>query len=105
MVRRSHGDPQMTTDTQPKKPSKAQHVEKLLTRARGATMAELMAETSWQAHSVRAFLAGLRKKGRTIIKEERKPGLVALRIGTPAKAILTWPPEEGTGPAAEEASA
>jgi hypothetical protein len=89
------------SDTQAKKPSKAQQVEKLLKRARGATMAELTSETGWQAHSVRAFLPGLRKKGHMITKEERKPGVVAFRIGAPQADALTPAAGSGDKPAGE----
>lgn len=61
-------------------PSKAATVEKLLTRPRGATTSEMMAATTWQNHSVRAFLSGMRKKGRTLVKEPRKSGEVAYRV-------------------------
>jgi hypothetical protein len=45
---------------------------KLLTRSRGATIAELTALTGWQPHSVRAHLSGLRKKGIVLLRETRK---------------------------------
>lgn len=61
-------------------PSKAATVEKLLARPRGATTAEMMAVTKWQNHSVRAFLSGMRKKGRILVKEPRKTGEVAYRL-------------------------
>ena len=94
----------MDKTAEQKKPSKAQQVEKLLKRTRGATMAELMSETAWQAHSVRAFLTGLRKKGHSITKEERKPGIVAYRTSAP-RAQAAPPPKEEPGAAAGEASA
>lgn len=61
-------------------PSKAAMVAKLLGRPRGATVAEMMAVTNWQNHSVRAFLTGLRKKGRTLVREERRNGTLAYRL-------------------------
>nr|WP_295662222.1 DUF3489 domain-containing protein [Polymorphobacter sp.] len=64
--------------------SKSDNVLKLLLRTKGATPVELIAATGWQPHSMRAFLSGLRKKGRTIVREERKGGGYAYRIvGTP----------------------
>ena len=33
--------------------------------------------TAWQPHSVRAYLTGLRKKGMTIAREERRDGTKA----------------------------
>ena len=64
----------------PRTMSKSATVERLLSRARGATLAELTAVTSWQPHSVRAFLTGLRKKGRSLLKEARKSGDTSYRL-------------------------
>lgn len=74
------------TDTAPKpEPSKSDTVKKLLSRKTGGTIEELSAATNWQPHSVRAFLSGLRKKGATIAREERRDGAKAFRIDkTPA---------------------
>lgn len=68
---------------------------KLLTRARGATIAEMQASTGWQPHSARAFLSGLRKAGRTLVKEERKSGETSYRL-------VNVPVAAGTGSEASE---
>ena len=54
--------------------------KKLLARTRGATIAEIQAATGWQPHTVRAFLSGLRKARRTLVKEERKSGETSYRL-------------------------
>jgi DNA-binding IclR family transcriptional regulator len=46
-----------------------------LQREQGATLAELVAATGWQPHTIRAMLTGLRKKGHVI--ERRKRGEVS----------------------------
>lgn len=44
--------------------TKANHVLGMLSRSTGASIADMMKSTNWQAHSVRGFLAGsLKKKG------------------------------------------
>lgn len=62
-------------------------VKKLLQRGKGATLAELQEATTWQAHSVRAFLSGMRKKGDALAKEQRKSGETAYRLATAKKAL------------------
>jgi hypothetical protein len=69
-----------TAPSTPAAVSKSDTVIKLLLRAKGATPVELIAATDWKAHSVRAFLSGLRKKGRAITREARKSGEFAYRI-------------------------
>lgn len=60
--------------------TKSATVTKLLSRNRGATLAEIMAATHWQPHTSRAFLTGLRKKGKVLVKETRKDGETSYRI-------------------------
>ena len=60
--------------------TKTATVCKLLNRSRGATVEEIMTATSWQNHSVRSFLTGLRKKGRTLVREERTSGELTYRL-------------------------
>lgn len=72
---------QDTTQNPPKAPAtKAATVSKMLARNRGATLDEIMTATSWQPHSCRAFLSGLRKKGADILRETRKDGDTSYRI-------------------------
>lgn len=53
------------------KTSKLDLIVGQLTRPEGASLAELVAATGWQAHSVRGALAGsLKKKGHAIISEK-----------------------------------
>ena len=46
----------------------------LLRRKRGASMRDLTARTGWQAHSVRAALTGLRKRGAIIERQAEAAG-------------------------------
>lgn len=64
----------------PVRTTKSATVTKLLSRNRGATLAEIMAATHWQPHSSRAFLTGLRKKGTVLLKESRRDGEISYRI-------------------------
>ena len=43
----------------------------LLSREQGATVAEMMEATGWLAHTTRAALTGLRKKGHVLVKSTR----------------------------------
>ena len=62
------------------RPTKTATVLKLLSRAKGATLAEIMEATSWQPHSTRAFLTGLRKQGKVLLREARTTGETNWRI-------------------------
>ncbi|WP_340151744.1 DUF3489 domain-containing protein [uncultured Sneathiella sp.] len=44
-------------------PGKQEIILRLLKRSKGARMQDLQKATGWQAHSIRAGLSGLRKKG------------------------------------------
>ncbi len=70
-------------------PSKASIVEAMLTKAPGATIADMNAVTGWQPHSCRAFLTGLRKKGKVIERTKRKDGDSYYRIVRPRKTSAT----------------
>ena len=61
----------MTDKTTPKTPSKLAQLEALLTRTKGASIAEMMEVTGWQQHSVRGAMAGALKKRGFVITSER----------------------------------
>lgn len=67
-------------------PTKSELVRRLLSRKAGATINELGRATSWQPHSVRAYLSGLRKKGSLLTREERRDGSKAYRLGKASEA-------------------
>jgi biotin operon repressor len=48
------------------RPTKQAAILNLLRRAKGASIDDLTSATGWQAHSVRAALTGLRKRGHDI---------------------------------------
>ena len=70
------------TKTPSKPSSKGQQVVKLLARATGASIEDLMKATGWQQHSVRGFLSGTVKKklGHELISEPDKYGVRRYRI-------------------------
>lgn len=55
----------------PEKNTKIALVRTLLGRDEGATLAELTSATGWLAHTARAALTGLRKKGAVLEKSKR----------------------------------
>lgn len=72
------------TNTRPH--TKSSIVIALLSRTKGATIDEICKTANWKQHSVRAFLAGLRKKGYVLVCEHRCDDGTAYRITqTPAQ--------------------
>lgn len=63
-----------------KRETKASLVRQLPTKADGATLESLCAATSWQAHTCRAFLTGLRKKGKVIERSKNDDGVSIYRL-------------------------
>ena len=53
----------------------------LLERQAGATIAQMCAKTGWQAHSVRAALTGLRKRGIPVTRTSNESGPSIYRAG------------------------
>ena len=68
--------------------SKQQVLVDLLTRAEGASIAQIVAATDWQAHSVRGVISGVLKKklGLHIVSEKTKGGERIYRVAVKNKA-------------------
>lgn len=62
---------QSEAKNQPKRETKISKVIGLLKRADGATLDEIVKATGWQAHTSRATLTGLKKKGEVIQRDKR----------------------------------
>ena len=62
------------TNSKPKRKTKASIVEALLERKDGAGLDAIGKATGWQTHSSRAFLSGLRKKGREVVRYQDDKG-------------------------------
>ena len=57
--------------TAPRAESKGAKIIEMIGRAKGATLAEIMQATDWQAHSVRGFLSTAAKKHALKIKSTK----------------------------------
>lgn len=68
-----------------KETTKASTVEKLLERKDGASMEAMCKATGWQSHSCRAFMTGLRKKGREVVRYKNDKGASIYKM-TPLEA-------------------
>jgi hypothetical protein len=67
-----------------KAPSKLDTVAALLLAATGASIAELVAATGWQQHSVRGAMAGALKKRGLVITSDKIDGIRRYRAEKPA---------------------
>ena len=72
------------SDEVPEQPrqTKASVVEALLTREGGVSLETLCEVTGWQPHTCRAFLTGLRKKGREVVRASDRDGKSIYLIAT-----------------------
>jgi hypothetical protein len=68
--------------------TKAELILKKLRTAKGASMEDMIAETGWQAHSVRGFLSAAVKKklALNLVSESGRDGVRRYRIDGSAKA-------------------
>ncbi len=82
--RRGHNGGEPAPDQVPvagDRPTKLDLLLALLRQPEGASIADLVAATGWQAHSVRGALAGsLKKKGHMVVSEKMH-GLRRYRVG------------------------
>ena len=66
--------PKLCAEPAKKAPSKLDQVEALLRASTGASIAEIMAATGWQQHSVRGAMAGALKKRGLVITSDKVEG-------------------------------
>jgi len=74
------GVPNMSNARKTAATSKSATVRKMLRRASGATLAEITTVTTWQPHSARAFLSGIRKKGESLQRDTRRDGTTCYKL-------------------------
>ena len=68
--------------------SKQAQVIALLQRPQGTSIAEIMALTGWQAHSIRGLFAGtLKKRGIVVTSEKAEGGKRVYRVAAPEAAL------------------
>lgn len=69
-----------------KRQTKASRVEAMLARKAGVSLDQMCKATGWQAHTCRAFLSGLRKKGREVVRESGSGGKSIYRLASATAA-------------------
>lgn len=67
--------------------TKASLVEGLLLQNGGASIADLGLATGWLPHTCRAFLTGLRKKGRQLERAKREDGVTIYKLASVVAAV------------------
>lgn len=73
-VKRSKPAAQKSAKPAADRSNKKAEVITMMKRAKGATLAEIMKETSWQAHTVRGFVSILGKNGEKIESSKNAEG-------------------------------
>lgn len=68
-------------DTTPQRQTKASMVEAMLARKEGVTLNAMCEAAGWLAHTCRAFLTGLRKKGKEVGRDKDAAGTTIYRLG------------------------
>lgn len=76
------GEPQASEISVIKPQTKARLVEGLLLKEAGASLADLSRATGWLPHTCRAFLTGLRKKGRHLERAKRQNGVTIYKLAS-----------------------
>jgi hypothetical protein len=74
----------MTNQKAASKPSKLDGLDALVCSKNGATIAEMVAATGWQQHSVRGAIAGALKKRGLVITSEKVDNERRYRASRPA---------------------
>ena len=82
MAREPRSDASVTKTT--KAPSRLDQLQNLFIRENGARIAELVAATGWQQHSVRGAMAGALKKRGLTITSDKVDGVRRYRAEKPA---------------------
>lgn len=69
----------------PAKLTKTLTILKLVSRPKGASIAELKKAVGWKDHSIRTALTGLRKKGQDVQRDKNAKGVTVYRISKGAE--------------------
>ena len=90
--------PSLLAAMRPPRETKTLALRRRLQAPGGATLASLMEATGWQAHTVRAALSGLRKKGWAVTRKVEGAGSVYLIDPAapipPSETDVIWLPDD-----------